>query len=234
MLGQKPEGPEQLCEACHILYRQNLIYSAGGNASVRVDDEVYITPTGGSLGQIKPEDLVRVDLDGQVIGAGRPSKELGMHLAMYHARLEARGVLHPHPPHAVAFSARYATPRPNAIPPTNAGFYIRAGQVPMLPYFHSGSRQLHEAVNHLASDFAVVLLGNHGLIAAGPTLLDAINIIEELERNCQVLLLAGEGAQYLTAQQCAEIDAKLGRTWPSEEKYEEWFASLQRSERVSL
>ncbi len=233
MLEPQLEGPEELCDACHTLYRQGLIYSAGGNVSVRAGDEVYITPTGGALGQMKPENLVRVQLDGNVIGPGRPSKELGMHLAMYQAQPEARAVIHPHPPHAVAYSARYPTPGLNVILPTNAGFYIRAGQVPMLPYFHSGSPELHEAVDHLAREFAVVLLGNHGVIAAGPTLLHAINIVEELEQNCQVLLLAGEGARGLTAGQCADIDRKLGRAWPSPVEYQDWFTMLQ-NEKVPL
>ncbi|HBY94728.1 MAG TPA: class II aldolase family protein [Chloroflexi bacterium] len=227
MLGEQPEGPEELCEACHLMYQTGLIYSAGGNASVRVGDDVYITPTGGSLGQMRPEDLVQVRLNGEVIGRGRPSKELGMHLAMYRARPDAQAVVHPHPPHAVAFSVRYPTPRLDAIPPSNAGFYVRAGQVPLLPYFHSGSHDLHEAVTRLASDFNVILLGNHGLIAAGPTLLDAINIVEEIEQNCHILLLAGDGAHVMTAQQRAEVDQARHRTWPDPAKYAGFFDALQ-------
>lgn len=230
MLGRQPEGPEELCKACHLLYRSGLIFSAGGNASVRVDDEIYITPTGGTLSQVQPEDLVKVQLNGKVVGSGRPSKELGMHLAMYNARAEARGVVHPHPPAAIAFSVRFPKPRLNAVPSTNAGFYVRAGQVPMLPYFHSGSRELHESVAHLATDFHVVLLGNHGLIAASPTLLDAINVVEEVEQNCKILLLAGDHAQTLTEQQCAEIDAARGRTWPDPATYVAWFASLEQGD----
>lgn len=227
MLGHQPEGPEELCDACHLLYESGLIFSAGGNVSVRVDDHVYITPTGGALGQMQPEDLVKVRLDdGAVLGDGRPSKELGMHLAMYRARPAARGVVHPHPPSAIAWSARHPAPRLNAIPPTNAGFYIRAGQVPMLPYFHSGSRELHESVAHLSADFHVVLLGNHGLIAAGPTLLDAINVVEEVEQNCKILLLAGDGAQMLTEGQCAQVDMKVERSWPDPATYDAWFESL--------
>jgi 3-dehydro-4-phosphotetronate decarboxylase len=230
MLGQQPEGLEDLCEVCHLMYQSGLIYSAGGNASVRIGDHVYITATGGALGQLKPELLVKVSLDGTVVGPGKPSKELGMHLAMYNKRPDARGVVHPHPPHAIAFSARYPTPRLNAIPPMNAGFYIRGGQVPQIPYFHSGSRELHEAVARLANDFYVILLGNHGLIAAGPTLLDALNVVEEVEQNCRIALLAGEGAQTLTAQQCAEIDQIRRRVWPDAAKYDSWLAALPRAQ----
>lgn len=228
MLGQQPEGPEELCAACHLLTQSGLIFSAGGNASVRVGDVVYITPTGGVLGQVRPDDLVKVDLAGRVLGDGKPSKELGMHLALYRARPEARGVVHPHPAAAIAFSMRQPAPGLDAIPASNAGFYIRAGQVPLLPYFPSGSHELHEAVTHLADDFAVILLGNHGVIASGATLLDAINSVEEVEQNCRVLLLAGEGARVLTPPQRAEVDRKLGRTWPEPAAYAAWFAGLQR------
>jgi 3-dehydro-4-phosphotetronate decarboxylase len=227
MLGQRPEGPDELCVACHLLNQSGLIRSAGGNASVRDGDRIYITPTGGVLGLMRPEDLVEVRLDGTVVGPGRPSKELGMHLAMYRAHPEAGGVVHPHPPATIAFSARFPAPRLDAVPPATAGFYIRAGQVPMLPYYHSGSQDLHQAVARLADDFFVVLLGNHGLIAAGATLLDAINSVEEIEQNCQILLLAGPGAQVLTPEQRATIDRQLNRCWPDPAVYNAWLASLQ-------
>ncbi|MGN6358958.1 MAG: class II aldolase/adducin family protein [Thermomicrobiales bacterium] len=226
MLGQQPEGPDDLCAACHHLTQSGLIYSAGGNASVRVGDVVYITPTGGVLGRMQPADLVQTTLDGVVCGGGVPSKELGMHLALYRARPAVRAVVHPHPAAAIAWSMRQPAPGLDAIPATNAGFYIRAGQAPLLPYFPSGSRELHEAVAHLATDFAAVLLGNHGVIAGGATLLDAINCVEEIEQNCHILLLAGAGARLLTDAQRAAIDAKLGRAWPDPACYADWFATL--------
>ena len=220
------EGPEELCEACHLLYASGLTHAAGGNASVRVGEEVYITPTGAALGRMRPEDLVLVRIDGTVIEGGQPSKELDLHLAMYRARPEAHAVLHPHPPHTIAFSARYPAARLDAIPATNAGFYVRAGQVPQLPYLRSGSRELRDAVARLAQDFYVILLGNHGLICAGTTLLDAINVCEEIEQNCSIVLLAGEGARMLGAAERAEIDRGRGRRWPHPALYEAFFNSL--------
>lgn len=225
MPGDQLEGPEELCEACHLLYANGLTHAAGGNASVRVGEEVYITPTGAALGRMRPEDLVRVRLDGTVLAGGQPSKELDLHLAMYRARPEAHAVLHPHPPHAIAFSARYPGARLDAIPATNAGFYVRAGQVPQLPYLRSGSRELRDAVARLAHDFYVILLDNHGLICAGTTLLDAINVCEEIEQNCRIVLLAGEGARMLSAAECAEIDRARGRAWPDPALYAEFLSS---------
>src|SRR3712207_9499099 len=107
-------------------------------------------------------------------------------------------VLHPHPPHAIAWSARYPEPRLDAIPATNTGFYIRAGQVPQLPYLRSGSQQLRSAVDRLGQHFPAILLGSHGLLCADATLHKAIEVCEEIEQNCRILLLAGEGARVLS------------------------------------
>jgi L-fuculose-phosphate aldolase len=224
--GDRLEGPEELCEACHLLYTTGLTHAAGGNASVRVGEDVYITSTGAALGRMRPENLVRVQLDGTIIEGGQPSKELDLHLAMYHARPEAHAVLHPHPPHAIAFSTRHPGARLDAIPATNAGFYVRAGQVPQLPYLRSGSRELRDAVARLAQDFYVILLGNHGLICAGTGLLDTLNVCEEIEQNCRIILLAGEGARMLSAAECAEIDRGRRCTWPDPASYAEFFTSL--------
>ena len=223
------EGPEELCEACHQLYQSGLIYSAGGNVSVRVKDFVYITPTGGALGKMQPADLVKVSMDGVVLSDGVPSKELGMHLALLHAREGARAIVHPHPPAIIAHTVRYPTPRLNAFPPTNAGFYVRAGQVPLIPYFPSGSQPLHDAITYLAPAFHVIALGHHGIVAAGRTLLEAINVIEEVEYNCKILHMAGESAHYLSEKQCSDVDAARGRVWPDASDYADWFKTLPTS-----
>jgi 3-dehydro-4-phosphotetronate decarboxylase len=219
-----PEGPQELCQMCHRLAASGLTHAAGGNASMRLDDQVWITPTGVSLAEMRPENLVAVRLDGQVSGSGRPSKELDLHLAVYRARSEARAVLHSHPPHAIAFSMREPEPRLDAIPATNAGFYVRAGQVPLLPYLRSGSEELRAAVERLAADFSALLLGNHGLLCAGRSLLDAFFVTEEIEQNCRILLLAGDGARCLTNDECSEIDRSRGRRWPELADYGELFA----------
>lgn len=228
MPANSTEGVEELCEYCHLLYQKNLICSAGGNVSLRVGDNVLITPTGGTLGQLQPSDIVTTRLDtGEVIGEGRPSKELGFHLGMFRAHPELMGVVHVHPTASVAFSARYPTPKLNAVPATNAGFYVRSGQIPMLPYFPSGSKALHDAVNHLVGDFTTILLGLHGSIVGRKTLLEAFNATEEIEQNCEIYLLAGEGAQFLTVEQRAGVDKALNRVWPDPEKYLAFFRQFQ-------
>lgn len=225
MIGTEFETLEDLCEAGRILYEKGLICSSGGNLSLRQGDWMYISSTGANLNRLVPDDLVKVRLeDGVVEGPGKPSKELGFHLGMLRAHPQARAVVHVHPTACVAFSARYPSTGLNAVPATNAGFYVRAGQIPMLPYYHSGSPELHAAVNRLASCFQTVMLANHGLIVARRTLLEAVNVTEEVEQNCQIYLLAGPDARYLTPQQMLEIDQKLNRTYPEPGRFADLFS----------
>jgi L-fuculose-phosphate aldolase len=219
------EDLQSVCDTCHSLYDRNLIVSSGGNVSLRQGDKMYITRTGATLGTIQTSELVEVQVgDGTVTGEGKPSKELGFHLGMLRAHPEMHAVIHVHPTAVVAYSARYPTPGLFALPPTNAGFYVRAGQVPLLPYFHSGSEELHEAVTRLAVDFTVIALAIHGLIVARPTLQKALNVVEEIEQNCEIYLMASEDGHYLTPQQCVEIDTKLGRKWPDPAEYDIFFS----------
>src|SRR3712207_4830301 len=167
---KNPERREDLCDACHLMYERGLAHAAGGNASIRIDDEILITPTGIGLDRVQPDDLVHVGIGGQVLSSRQPSKELDLHLELYRTRTAAHAVLHPHPPHAIAWTARYPEPRLDAIPATNAGFYIRAGQIPQLPYLRSGSHQLRarseEHTSELQSRQYLVcrlLLGNKGI-----------------------------------------------------------------------
>jgi L-fuculose-phosphate aldolase len=211
---------EALCQACHILYEKGLICSLGGNVSLRIDDTVYITPTGGALGRLQPEDMVRVGFEnGITIGDGHPSKELGAHLGMLHSNPDLHAVVHVHPTNLIAYTARYPKLGAFRIVPTNAAFYVRAGQIPLLPYYHSGSAELHQAVSRLAADYPTIALANHGIMVIRKSLLAAVDVIEEIEQNCEIYLLAGENGNYLTEKQIREIDMALGRNWPEPNKY---------------
>lgn len=227
MLDGTHECVRDICEACHLLYSSGLICSSGGNVSLKKEDTVYITRTGSTFSQMSAMDIVKVALEtGATIGDGFPSKELGFHLALHRAHPGVRAVVHVHPTKLIAYTARHAEPGLNRIKATNAGFYVRSGQIPLLPYLPSGSEALHQAVEELASDFTTIALANHGIIVARETLLEAMNAAEEIEQNCDIYLTAGEDATYLTKEQQQDIDAKLSRAWPEPEKYAHFFERL--------
>jgi 3-dehydro-4-phosphotetronate decarboxylase len=222
------ESLDDLCEACHLLYARGMICSSGGNVSLKIGDSVFITRTGATLGKVTHDDLVEICLaDGKVVRGGIPSKELGFHLGMLRSHPEYKAVVHVHPTMTMAFSALYPTPSIDAVPATNAGFYVRAGKIPLLPYFPSGSKDLHDTVNQISKFYSTILLGNHGIVVARKTLLEATNTVEEIEQNCQIFLLTGEKAHFLSPNQRENIDRALGRTWPEPRLYQSLMEKLQ-------
>lgn len=102
---------EELVVTCRKAFQRGLVGGAGGNISVRVPDrdEVLISATGVSLGDITGDAVVRIDLTGRVIeaaGGCRPSKETGFHVTAYRLRRHVGAVVHLHPPFATAFAVR--------------------------------------------------------------------------------------------------------------------------------
>jgi len=203
---------QDLIRYSRLLYSRGLICATGGNTSIRRGDTVWITRTGAVLGELEEGDLVPVGLDGTTPSGARPSKELGMHLALYQERPEVAAVIHVHPLRCIAYSA-LREPSPDGMAPYTAAFYMRAGRVPLLPYYPSGSRELHAAVAAVARRHHAVLLKNHGLIVGAPDVAAAMGIVEEMEQNAHLGLILGSQGSRLDADQCAAIDSSLGRRW---------------------
>ncbi|MEE4164735.1 MAG: class II aldolase/adducin family protein [Desulfocapsaceae bacterium] len=204
---------EELITYSKILYERKLIHATGGNTSVRDGDIVWISQTGAKLGELTESEIVKVDLNGTVLAGSRPSKEMGMHLAMYRARPEAGAAIHAHPTFSIALSTLISQESEDAIPPYTAAFYVRAGRVPMIAYHGSGAHSLHEAVDALAPRYHALLLRQHGLLVAGKDMADTLGIVEEIEQCCQVAVAVGTAGECLTESERAVIDAALGRSW---------------------
>lgn len=204
---------EELITYSKTLYERKLIHATGGNTSVRDGDVVWISQTGAKLGELKESEVVKVDLQGTVIGGSRPSKEMGMHLAMYRARKDARAAIHAHPTFSVALSTLLTEETEDSVPPYTAAFYVRAGRVPMISYHASGAHSLHEAVEALAPKYHALLLRQHGLLVTGKDMADALGIVEEIEQCCQVAVAVGKTGEYLKESERAAIDKAMGRSW---------------------
>ncbi len=89
------------------LVENGLVVLTWGNAS-GIDREkgvIAIKPSGVSYAEMKPEDLVLLDLDGNIVeGTMRPSSDTPTHLVLYRAWPEIGGVVHTHSLHATAFA----------------------------------------------------------------------------------------------------------------------------------
>ncbi len=98
---------KEVYEANMELPRRGLVTYTWGNVS-GIDREkglVVIKPSGVEYEDLKPEDLVVLDLDGNVVeGDLNPSSDTKTHLELYKAFPQLGGIVHTHSPHAVAWA----------------------------------------------------------------------------------------------------------------------------------
>lgn len=175
-----------------------------GNLSQRLPDGMLITPTGITPRELQPGDLVAMSLSGDVSpGALRPSSEWHMHAAIYATRADVRAVVHCH--------ARYATILACRHTPIPAVHYMIAitgrDTVPVAPYATFGSEALARSVVETLGEGRACLLANHGLIAVGADLEQALRVAEEVEELAAIYCgcLATGAVEVLSPGQMDEV-----------------------------
>lgn len=182
---------KRLAECCHLLYDRNLTVSAGGNMSVRLNDhEILITPSGVNKGLVNEDDLVKMDMDGNVISGGKPSIEHRFHIGIYGENPSTNAIVHCHPLHCLALTLRGEGIR-SCLTPEGV---LLLDQVPTVRYETPGSQELVDAVMEVA-DAPAILMDRHGAITQGRTLEEAFNRMEELEFQARLQILAGDAAE---------------------------------------
>jgi L-fuculose-phosphate aldolase len=175
-----------------------------GNLSHRCGDGMLITPTGMGADGLRPADLVWLGDDGTLRGDWQPSSESPFHAAIYRARPELQAVVHTHSPNAAALACLR---RP--LPAFHYMVAVAGGDdVPCVPYHLFGSEALSQAVAGAFATRDACLMANHGLVAGGATLAQAMKIALELESLCEVYLKAlatGAEPAILDAAQMAAV-----------------------------
>lgn len=186
-MGQTLELKQELVRICHLLYGRNLVAATDGNISVRLEDKIFTTPSGINKGFIGVEDILTVNLDGDVIeGEGRPTTELQMHLTAYHVRPDIKAVVHAHPPLATAFSIAGISLEEGILPEV----VLTLGGIPTAPYATTGTPAVSEAIQGLIIYYDALLLAQHGALTLGRDLMDAYNKMEKVEHTALVVLTA--------------------------------------------
>jgi L-ribulose-5-phosphate 4-epimerase len=98
---------KKVFEANLELVKHGLVIFTWGNVSAidRESGKVLIKPSGVSYDDMKPEDMVLLDLEGNVLeGNLKPSSDTATHLALYKAFTEIGGVVHTHSTYATAWA----------------------------------------------------------------------------------------------------------------------------------
>jgi len=199
--------------ACGLsLFERGLAPGSSGNLSVRLDDgTMLVTPTDISLGTLTVDSIAHVDAQGAPLAGAKPSKEAFLHLAIYAARPQARGIVHLHATHSAAVSCMGGLDPDDCLPPLTAYHVMKIGKLPLIPYHRPGDPGLAAEMRKIAAGSPAMLLANHGPIVSGPSLRHAMNRVEELEETAKLfLLLRGSSTRPLDQAEIAELEAVFG------------------------
>lgn len=185
--------------------------SAGtsGNISVYSPEAglLAISPSGMHYHDIRPEDVVVMDLEAAVTaGSRKPSSEWALHTRFYRAKPHIRAVVHTHSIYCTTFAVLHQPLRPVHYAIADAG----TAEVPCAPYRTFGTDELAQAAVEACGDGNAVLLGNHGLVTCGGSLDQAYNLACNLEfvAELQYRALCVGTPRVLTAE---EMEAALVR-----------------------
>src|SRR6476619_7441594 len=178
---------EQMCDIGRRIWLKGFCAGNEGNHSYRLsEDRILCTPSLISKGNLKPDDICTVDLEGkQVAGKRKRTSEILMHLAIYKARPDVKAVIHSHPPHATAFAIADIE-LPTCIHPEAEVFL---GPVKTAKYVTPGDTRLGESIKPFIKESNTILLGNHGVVCYGPDLEDAYYKLEIVDAYARILLL---------------------------------------------
>jgi len=185
MEGPLAEERRTVMSYARRMLADGLVVGTSGNLSARRDDLIAVTPTGIEYDELTPERIGVHRLDGgAVYTPHEPTSELAMHLMAY--RLTGAGaVVHTHSPAATAVSTLV-----NELPSLHYLVAMFGGPIRVAPYATYGTPELADNMADALDGRTGCLLGNHGTITVGRTLLHAYRRAQYLEWLCDVWLRA--------------------------------------------
>ena len=185
---------EQVWKLHLELPKNELVKWTGGNVSARDPESglVVIKPSGVLYDELRPEDHVVVNLEGEIVeGSLKPSSDTASHLYIYRNRPDVNGVVHTHSPYATAFAA-VGRPIPVYLTAIADEF---GGPIPCAGFALIGGEEIgRQVVEHIGTS-AAVLLKNHGVFTIGPTVRDAVKaavMVEDVARAVWLALQLGQ------------------------------------------
>ena len=184
---------EQLWKLHLELPRNGLVTWTGGNVSARDPESglVAIKPSGVMYEDLRPEDHVVLDLDGNVVeGTLKPSSDTASHLYIYRHRPDVNGVVHTHSPYATAFAA-VGKPIPVYLTAIADEFGC---PIPCAGFALIGGEEIGQQVVEHIGDSPAVLLKNHGVFTVGKSAKAAVKaavMVEDVARTVWYALQLG-------------------------------------------
>jgi len=180
----------EIIRTCFLL-RDRLNYFIGtwGSVAVRVENGVLVPPSGMKYEDVKPEDLVLVDWEGEPLRGHRtPNPDLELHRQVLLHRPDLGALIRSRSPWGSVCACSH-----RSIPVlTDDMAAVIGGEVRCSRYVPAG-RDLdlaRAARNAIGPDACAVLLANHGVVAGARDLAEAVVASQILERAAMIYVQA--------------------------------------------
>ncbi len=179
------EIKREVLDCAKQMLRTGLVEGTAGNLSARLPDgNVVMTPSSLDYEEMRLEDLVTVDLHGNVVeGERTPTTEKALHLACLRKHDDIGAVIHSHAMFATMFAITHQ-PIPCVIEEFDV---FVGGEVPVAEYRLTGSDELGEEVSRWVADRGAVLMANHGLLTVGASPSKAMKVAHLVERTAKIV-----------------------------------------------
>lgn len=161
------------------LITEKLTTGTGGNISIfiKADNVMLISPSGIPYDETELEDIVTMDLDGNVVdGIRKPSSEYHMHAIFYKNSDHINSVVHTHSDYATAIACLQ-----QEIEPLHYIIGSVGNKVCCCDYKTFGTQELADEAYQVMGDNNGILLGNHGVLAVGSSCAEAFSVAKDIE-----------------------------------------------------
>ena len=172
---------QNLLKTAQQLSELGLNKGTSGNCSVRFEDGFLVTPSGMPVEDMTPASMVNMQFDGSFEQGKKPSSEWRFHRDILQSRTDVNAIVHTHSMFATTLACLHKD-----IPPFHYMIAVVGGDtIRCAPYALFGSQALSDHALTALIDRKTCLLANHGMIALGKDLDDALAVTVEVENLCE-------------------------------------------------
>lgn len=166
------------------LHRQGINCGRSGNISKRAGDKILITTHESYLGFLDEGDILVMDSTGAILeGDKDPTSEKSLHLSIYQQFSQKHVIIHAHPPYTVHYFHHH-----ESLTPITLEERVYLGKVSAITQKTPTITDL-DAIHQALDNNDIVVIKDHGVVAAGADFKYTFSLIELLEINARLRLI---------------------------------------------
>ena len=177
-----------IIDVCRKMVSEGYFIGTWGNVSAREGDHIILTPSRIEYDKMRPEDLVVIDLQGNILEGNRvPTSEKEVHRQIYLRRKDIRGIVHSHTEKAMSVSSMSIPSVPCVVEEMSQ---LLGGEIPVTDRYIPAEQHLELglAAADAIRDKKAVILRIHGGVACGKHLAEAVLATYVMEKACGIYL----------------------------------------------